>query len=165
MPCWAVTSDTSTVLWPPVVRREAFLWLSFTCRQLTGPVVSARVTELGPFPSLFGSYYFFCFFFFWQCHVAYGTLFAEQGSDPSSLHWEHGVLSTRPPGKSLSAVTSGSSLHRLFSKCAVALVPREACEAPVPFQFGFLISHPWLLHFMYSEHMTEKIGYETLYFS
>ena len=64
MPCWAVTSDTSTVLWPPVVRREAFLWLSFTCRQLTGPVVSARVTQLGPFPSLFGSYYFYFFFFF-----------------------------------------------------------------------------------------------------
>ena len=105
------------------------------------------------------------FFFFWQCHVAYGTVFAEQGSNPSSLHWEHGVLSTGPPGKSLAAVTSGSSLHRLFSKCSVALVPREACEAPVPFQFDFLISHRWLLHFMYSEHMTEKIDYETLYFS
>ena len=33
--------------------------------------------------------------------MACGIQFPDQGSDPGPLHWEHRVLATRPPGKSL----------------------------------------------------------------
>ena len=33
--------------------------------------------------------------------VACGIQFSDQGSNPGPLHWECGVLATRPPGKSL----------------------------------------------------------------
>ena len=36
-----------------------------------------------------------------QLWCACGIQFPDQGSNPGSLHWEHGVLPTGPPGKSL----------------------------------------------------------------
>ena len=36
-----------------------------------------------------------------QLRHACGIQFPDQGSNPGPLHWEHGVLSTVPPGKSL----------------------------------------------------------------
>ena len=33
--------------------------------------------------------------------AACGIEFPDQGSNPGPLHWEHGVLATGPPGKSL----------------------------------------------------------------
>ena len=70
------------------------------------------------------------FFFFLSC--GFGTLscgiwdlFSDQGSNPSSLHWEHGVLAPGPPGKSPEPIwgfnlhikekDSQSSLHILTS--------------------------------------------------
>ena len=35
-----------------------------------------------------------------QLRHACGIQFPDQGSNPGLLHWEHGVLSTAPPGKS-----------------------------------------------------------------
>ena len=37
-----------------------------------------------------------------QLQHACGIQFPDEGSNPGPLHWEHGVLSTAPPGKSLS---------------------------------------------------------------
>ena len=39
-----------------------------------------------------------------QLQHAHGIQFPDQGSNPGPLHWEHGVLSTAPPGKSLSTI-------------------------------------------------------------
>ena len=39
---------------------------------------------------------------YWVLVVACGIQFPDQGSNLGSLHWEHGVLATRPPGKSQS---------------------------------------------------------------
>ena len=33
--------------------------------------------------------------------AAYGIQFPDQGSNPGPLHWERGILTTGPPGKSL----------------------------------------------------------------
>ena len=45
-----------------------------------------------------GSFFFF-FFFLRSCHVACGNLVPSPGLEPMSLYWEHGVLTTEPPGK------------------------------------------------------------------
>ena len=39
-------------------------------------------------------------FFFWPCHRAFRILVPNQGWDPGLWQWEHGVLTTGPPGKS-----------------------------------------------------------------
>lgn len=56
-----------------------------------------------------------------------------------------------------------------FLKMLGCLGPQRGLRGTVPFQSDFLVSHHWhvkvLLHFMYSEHITEKIGDEILYLS
>ena len=39
--------------------------------------------------------------------VACGIQFPDQGSNPDSLYWEHGVLATGPPGSPLIHFYSG----------------------------------------------------------
>ena len=41
-------------------------------------------------------------FIFWAWHV--GSLFPDQGSNPGPWQWEHGVLTTGPPGNSLKSI-------------------------------------------------------------
>ena len=61
-----------------------------------------------------GSCLFSCFFFFFNIYLFYlficlflalaaacGIKFPDQGLNPGPLHWEHRVLATGPPGKSL----------------------------------------------------------------
>ena len=43
----------------------------------------------------------FYFFFYSLHHVLAGSYFPDQGSNPCSLQWTHGILTTGPPGKSL----------------------------------------------------------------
>ena len=45
-------------------------------------------------------FWFFFFGFFGRAPRHVGSLFPDQGSDLHSLYWKHGVLATRPPGKS-----------------------------------------------------------------
>ena len=40
------------------------------------------------------------FWLHWALVVACGIQFPDQGSNPGPLHWERGVLTTGPPGKS-----------------------------------------------------------------
>ena len=44
---------------------------------------------------------FLFFSFYWLHHVFAGSYFPDQGSNPCSLQWKHGILTTGPPGKSL----------------------------------------------------------------
>ena len=47
------------------------------------------------------------FIFIWLCQVlavACGSLFSSQGLNLGPLHWEHGVLTTGPPGKSCHSI-------------------------------------------------------------
>ena len=43
----------------------------------------------------------FNFYFSWLCHTACRILIPSLGTTVSSLQWKHGVLTTGPPGKSL----------------------------------------------------------------
>ena len=43
----------------------------------------------------------FNFYFSWLCHTACRILIPSPGTTVSSLQWKHGVLTTGPPGKSL----------------------------------------------------------------
>ena len=50
--------------------------------------------------------YIYMYIYNWLCQVlvaARRIWFPDQGSNPGPLHWEHGVLATGPPGKSLDA--------------------------------------------------------------
>ena len=51
-------------------------------------------------------YLFFVFFF--NLVVACGIYFPDQGSNLGLLHWEHRVLGTGLPGKSLDGIVDGS---------------------------------------------------------
>ena len=44
-----------------------------------------------------------------------GSLFPDQGSNPCSLHWQHRVLATGPPGKSLGFLYKSISLSKPYS--------------------------------------------------
>ena len=43
---------------------------------------------------------FFCFKIFGHTTRHVGSQFPDQGIEPTPLPWEHGVLTTGPPGKS-----------------------------------------------------------------
>ena len=51
-----------------------------------------------------GSFFRFCFIllFFWLCRTAYGILVPRPGIEPESLAVKARVLTTGPPGNSLS---------------------------------------------------------------
>ena len=59
-----------------------------------------------PSPLLIPTANYHWFIYFWPCHMTY-RIFPNQGLNPCPLHLEHGVLITRPPGKSL--ITAGLS--------------------------------------------------------
>ena len=42
-------------------------------------------------------------------------LVPDQGSNPDPLHWEHGVLATGPPGKSLGVCLKGTGQLKMDS--------------------------------------------------
>ena len=44
---------------------------------------------------------FTIFFFFWPRHVACRILVSRSGSNPGPWQWEHGILTTGPPGNSV----------------------------------------------------------------
>ena len=44
-----------------------------------------------------------------------GSSFPDQGSNPRSLHWQHRVLATGPPGKSLGFLYKSVSLSKPYS--------------------------------------------------
>ena len=58
----------------------------------------------------------FVFFFFFLCHVACGSQFPDQEWNPCPLQWKRGVLTTGPPGKSLSIFYSVTILS--IQNCA-----------------------------------------------
>ena len=62
----------------------------------------------------------------WSLAVACGTQFPEQGSNLSPLHWEHGVLATGPPGKSLYHFLEISEFPTFFFKA------RKSCPSRNP---------------------------------
>ena len=55
--------------------------------------------------------------------VASGIKFPDQGSNPSSLHWECQVSATGPPGKSLALIFKSQSRYQLASQ--VVLVTKS----------------------------------------
>ena len=50
--------------------------------------------------------FFFIVNFFLLHHAACGILIPQPGSNPHPLQWEHGILTTGPPGKSLQRYVS-----------------------------------------------------------
>ena len=56
-----------------------------------------------PVSYFFQSFFFILVFLGYAMHHA-GSSFPNQGSKPCPLHWEHEVLTTGPPGKSLSCL-------------------------------------------------------------
>ena len=79
-------------------------------------------------------------YFFWLCHTAC-RIFSDQRSNPCPLHWEHGVLTAGPPGKS-------SAISDMFLQCIHFSLLHLAnySKAPVPFtsqisSLIFLYSH------------------------
>ena len=56
------------------------------------------------------------FVYLFICYTArhVGSWFPNQGSNPCPMHWEHGVLTTGPPGKSLCVVFFFFFLLNLF---------------------------------------------------
>ena len=68
-----------------------------------------------------------------QLWHACGIYFPDQGLNPGPLHWEHGVLTTVPPGKSLirSFVVSDKPISDAFQQKGKALVhvPNERSDS------------------------------------
>ena len=58
------------------------------------------------------------FLFFWPRCAVCRILAPQIASNPCPLRWKHGVLTTRPPGKSLDLVSSPSGKHRAHSSQA-----------------------------------------------
>ena len=85
---------------------------SFACGYLVFPtqfVAKTKFLSLKKILKYFIYIYLFIIFkniylFIWLCWVlvvAYGIQFPDQGSNPGPQHWERGLLTTGPPGKSL----------------------------------------------------------------
>ena len=57
--------------------------------------------------------------------VACGTWFPDQGSNPRPLHWERGILATRPQGSLSSLISFLFGIHspRKYQTCAAT--PRK----------------------------------------
>lgn len=63
------------------------------------------------------TYYPLLFFFFWPLRDACGILVLQPESKPMPQHWEHGVLSTGLPEKSLLSITLNLLPVLLLSSC------------------------------------------------
>ena len=64
--------------------------------------------------------------------MSYGILFPDQGSNPGPLHWDHGILATQPPGKSLGVILLGviissPAVHLVLPRLDVC-TPTGACK-------------------------------------
>ena len=70
------------------------------------------------------------------CHV--GSQFPDQGLNPCPLHWEHGVLTTGPPGKSLLLLL----LLSHFSRVQLCATPEMATYQAPP-SLGFSRQEHW----------------------
>ena len=78
---------------------------------------SGRVTASGAFSGL--GLVGLLFFFFWPRLEACGILVPDQGSNPRSLHWKHGVLTT--------GHHQGSPTWIFFSMCFLGWDPGNKC--------------------------------------
>ena len=64
-----------------------------------------------------------------------GSWLPNQGSNPYPLHWEHGVLTTGPPGKSLEAPFPDVTILRRGESCraldrGIESFPEDECLGP-----------------------------------
>ena len=74
-------------------------WLELSFKRSShspGPTLSACLLSALSFLS-----FYLIIWLCWVLRVACAINFPDQGSNPGPLHWEHGVLATRPPRKSL----------------------------------------------------------------
>ena len=106
-----------------------------------------KLTFIKNILKFFIQFYLFLFIlFFWLRCTACGILFPDQGSNPCPLHWELGVLTTGPSGKSLLYNFKGYfpftviTKYWLFSPCCTIhplayLTPSSLC-LPLP--------NPWV---------------------
>ena len=71
----------------------------------------------------------------WAFVAAYGIQFPNQGSNPGSLHWEHGVLATGPPGKSLLFLFVCLSIEIQLTYNVVLISAVQQCDSIIPIYF------------------------------
>ena len=68
----------------------------------------------------------------WELHVVCGIYFPDQRSNLGPLHWQHRVLTTEPPGRSLLLLL----LLNLFSRERLFVTPQTAAQQ-APLSLGF----------------------------
>ena len=76
----------------------------------------------------------------WELCVVYGINFPEQRLNLGPLHWEHRVLTTEPPGRSLLLLLL--LLLSLFSRVWLCVTPKTAVHQ-APLSAGFSRQEYW----------------------
>ena len=93
----------SRVIWQPFFQERPYRSPQWQYQFTFPPTVQegSLLSTSSPAFVVWGFLIIFNFYFSWLCHTACRILIPSLGTTVSSLQWKHGVLTTGPPGKSL----------------------------------------------------------------